>query len=252
MKENLLYFRKHMSLTLRYDIHNVIPSLKIIFICLTIFFSFIYTVTLWAEDTIILQHLLSWITLYVCGIPLVVILFKEVFSTPKNYSYLTIPASNSEKILSKIIVSTLFIILTTVLFNVVFSLIAVMICEPILKLSFGIFTPFTKNYFGGPCSVLNKNFLVLLISSYYKKYTRGKVIFYIGIALILLLLIWYSNEMCKMPFGQNHPLSLHFTSIGNFTKTHPAFTNLFKYYQWVVFAPLFWTLYYQEFKKLEV
>jgi hypothetical protein len=252
MKAKTKCFRKNITLLLKYDIQSFAQPLKVTIICLTIFFSFIYIIFLWEEATETLQHFLSWITLYVCGIPLIVTTFKEIFNTPRNYSYLTLPFSNSEKFLSKIILSTVFCISAVTLYGVVFTLVATLICEPILHLSFGVFTPFTKSYFLSIGIYLTLFPLILFISSYYKKYARGKVLFYVGVAAIMLLLIWYFNESLNMPFGQNHPISPHFTNIGSFSISYPHFTNLFKYYQWIVFAPLFWTLYYREFRKLEV
>lgn len=251
MNTKKVQFKNKMTLLLKDDIQNFSQPLKIVVLCSTIFFSYMYIMALWSEETEILQHLLAWFTLYFCGILLVTTTFKEIFSTPKNYTYLTIPASNAEKILSKIILSTAFCILFSIVFNVVFTLIAASICEPILKLSFGVFTPFTQNYFLSIGIYLTLIPLILLVSSYYKKYTRGKILFYLGVAVILLLVIWHFNETFNMPFGLSYPISPYVTNFRSITMPYSGFTNVVKYYQWIVFAPLFWLLFYREFKKME-
>jgi hypothetical protein len=237
-------------LLLKYELQTTLPSLKKGMLGLLIAYIFIYIFSVWSEDPQFFNHQVSLYSLIIIGSLLIRRTNETLFTKGKTYSALMLPSSNAEKVASKAIITFLFAMLFLPLLNFLFTLFAGIICEAALHLAINVFNPFRYEYLLFINVFLFAVPFLLLIITYCKKYSIGRILVFIGLAVLTVFIIWYINEFFTYQF---HPYDAHpiFISIVQFFKQHPSIYDFLIYYQWLVSVPVLWVLYYKEFKKME-
>mgnify|MGYP000474673347 CR=1 FL=1 len=236
---------------LKYEFQNIFPSLKKAMIFLVIFYILIYIASIYQETSNAFFNQACFCSLIIIGSMLIRDAYKTLFSREKAYFGLMLPSSNTEKVLSKVIVNLLLVALFFPLFNVLFTLVCGLICTGIFNVSLRIFNPFQLGYLGYINSFLFFVPFILLISIYCKKYTLGRILTFIGLSFLLVFIIWYTKEFVSSLTIPAY-VNTNFLKIFGFAENHPNVSNFLSYYQWIVSVPLLWSLYYLELKKMEV
>ncbi|MDD4029647.1 MAG: hypothetical protein PHX86_08090 [Caldisericia bacterium] len=241
---------RNIIFLLKHEFQATLPSLKKGMLGLLILYIFLYIFSVVREDPQFFTHQVNLYSLIIIGRLLVRRTNESLFTKGKTYSDLMLPSSNAEKVVSKAIITFLFAMLFLPLFTFLFTLFAGIISEATLHLAINVFNPFRYEYLLFINVFLCAVPFLLLIITYCKKYSLGRILVFTGLAFFTILIIWYTNEFFTFQF---HPYDAHpiFISIVQFFKQHPGVYNFFTYYQWLVSVPVLWVLYYKEFKKME-
>lgn len=187
-------------------------------------------------------------------------MFKNLHREVKGATWLTIPATMSEKLVSCILLGT--VIMTTGIMAVVFF--TSLISEGINMLVFGsyrkIFNPFTDNIIRGTVRYLIFLSPFFLGAIYFKKYALFKTFLIIDLyLLIFVFMVLYSSKvvfglsfndflMGFDPEGRFQTFLLQMNSLAPVWSVTKWFV---KFLFWWVLAPLCWVIGYLRLKETE-
>ena len=173
--------------------------------------------------------------------------FTEMHDPQKGLVYLTTPASELERLLSKFLITNIFYILVSFLY---FSLLTY-----ILKGLNGILFNYPDGQFTFNWEIARIYFIIqalfLFAGSYFKKHAFLKLIF--AGFLISLVLSFYSTASMKIIFGNLMFRDMDFNmSIGDMAEFAKNLFNTVQFtFNWLL-APYFWVLTYLRIKEKEV
>lgn len=180
--------------------------------------------------------------------------FKELHQYPRNYSYLTLPASILEKFLTKFLLTSVGFIIITLIGYFVFSILAAVLTNLVFGRSFPLFDPFNSDVW----TVIKVYFITQSIflfgSVYFKSHSLLKVLlssflFSIFISLLFLLtfkIVFHSYSMYELNFSVNRYEFYQMESLGRAIAT--VSKAIFHY----MLAPYFWVLTFLRLKETEV
>ncbi len=176
-----------------------------------------------------------WI-LFIGGFYVTSMAFRDWHEYPKNYAFLTLPASNFEKFLSKLLLTSVGYVLITLVFYFILSLLVVGISSLLFPHSQYIFNPLHDDvlWFCGVYIILQAIFF--LGSVYFKKHALIKTILVLSLCAIVFSL--FSLILTRMFWGYN-PIGLA-----------NAFWHIIKMIFWII-APCCWIVAYIRLREIK-
>ncbi len=179
--------------------------------------------------------------------------FREVHTAPRNYLYLTLPASQFEKLLSKLLITSVGYALVTMIVYFLFSVLVSITGQLFFGVAPALFNPFTARMVVTLGVYLVTQSLFLFASIYFRSRAIFKLLSALfGLALVLGLVTTglmrvifnaYFTSGCESFALQASDFAwVDYSIVGWFVKI--AF--------WVLFAPYFWILSYLRLKETEV
>jgi len=185
-------------------------------------------------------------------------IFSPIHDRRQNYIYLTLPASNAEKFVSKLLLSSIGWMIGATVCYVLFSIVAMAVSQLIWEDSMGIFSPFQADYLTGIAAYLVLQSIFVFGSVYFKKNALAKTVgsmFLLGLSLALLSGLFARIIFAKfIPWNGNWNIDFEncfyqFADIETFFK---VFAEVMKYSFWILLAPYFWILSLIRLKETEV
>jgi len=185
-------------------------------------------------------------------------IFSVLHDRRQNYIYLTLPASDCEKLISKLLLSSVGWVVYSALFYFVFSAVAAIISQIIWGESMSIFNPFQYLYLKSAAVFLVLQSIFIFGSIYFKKNALAKTIgslFLLGFVLALI-----SGILARIIFARYIPWHGHmdidfeyyFFQTDNIETLALILAKIVKYSFWFLLAPFFWILSYIRLKEIEV
>lgn len=198
------------------------------------------------------------LVLFIGGFVISSKVFSVIHDRRQNYIYLTLPASNCEKFISKLILSAVGWVVASAIFFFLFSVLAAAVSELVWENSMGIFNPFQNLYAKCAAIYLVLQSIFIFASIYFRKNPLAKMLgslFLIGIVLVL-----FSGLMLRIIFAKYIPwhgcmtidFDQYFFQLDNIESFFLVLGEIVKYSFWILLAPYFWILSYIRLKEAEV
>lgn len=184
--------------------------------------------------------------------------FSVIHDRRQNYIYLTLPASDYEKFVSKLILTSIGWTLAVTVGYVLFSIVAATVSQLIWDNSMGIFNPLKADYLVGIVAYLVLQSIFVFGSVYFKKNALAKTLgslFLFGVSLCLV-----AGLIFRLVFAKYFPAcgnwQIDFSqfpdSVYDMENFFRIFAEIIKYVFWILLAPYFWILSLFRFKETEV
>ena len=195
------------------------------------------------------------VLLFIGGFILSSSAFTEIHNSQKNTSFFMLPASIFEKMVSKLILTTIGYVLASVLLYYLLTVISSGIAVIFTGWSFPAFNPFTKEILLGVAIYLVTQSMFLFGGIYFKKHPLMKTLFSqftiafgLSVFAFLVVRIVYRDSFHGMRFIDE----FIFNDMVSFERLGNNLATIFKYLFWVCFAPYFWILSYLRLGETEV
>lgn len=180
--------------------------------------------------------------------------FKELHQYPRNYSYLTLPASILEKFLTKLLLTSAGFIVVSLIGYFVFSAMAAVLANVVFHRSFPLFNPFNESVWIVVRVYFITQSIFLFGSVYFKSHSLLKVLlssFLLSIFISLLFsfafrIVFYGYSMDELIFSVD---GYEFYQMEPLGRTIAAISKVIFYY---ILAPYFWVLTFLRLKETEV
>lgn len=170
--------------------------------------------------------------------------FDDLHDPTKSFSYLTLPASNLEKFLSKLFMTTVVFIAGTAIWYYLFSLVTNLVVYFLYDFQYSSFNPFQKEVLEAVAIYVTTQSVFLLGAIYFRKYNLIQTVFCLFLMGILLAATFFS--IGKMITGNLQ---------GSFDGDNIFKGNLGEALKFIftwVMAPWFWLITYFRLKEREV
>ncbi len=185
--------------------------------------------------------------------------FTDLHHPQKSYLYLTLPCSNAEKFLSRLILTSVGYGLATLILYFLFSALISLLSMLLTGYAPPMFNPFDREIFISLGVYLVTQSLFLAGAVYFRKHAFIKTVLSLfGLLLLLLLFtllilrLFFWNDWVDL---RNYPRDL-FVSSGLTKATLESFFitlgKILKYLFWTVLAPFFWIVTFLRLKETEV
>jgi len=174
--------------------------------------------------------------------------FKHLHDKASNYFYLTLPCSNFEKFLVKLVLTSIIYAVAILALYTFFYWVLAAISLVFFRHNYFIVTPFLTTTWKTIWLYIVVQSIFLLGSIYFKKLPLIKTILTaacVGIILFILLAI-----IAKAFF--NGFLISAFPWTPHLISTHSATIRAFHYIFWILLAPFCWVVTYFRLKEIEV
>jgi hypothetical protein len=185
-------------------------------------------------------------------------IFSPIHDRRQNYIYLTLPASDYEKFISKLLLSSVGWVIGATVCYVLFSIIAMAVSQLIWEDSMGIFSPFKADYLTGMAVYLVLQSIFVFGSVYFQKNALAKTVgslFLFGLCLALITGLLARLIFAKyIPWHSNWEFdcSQYFNHVVDIKAFFHGFVTVVKYLFWFGLAPFFWVLSVIRLKETEV
>jgi len=215
---------------------------------------FLNIITINASRTWDFHKTFYLIVLFFGGYTYTASVFKELHQYPKNYAFLTLPASIFEKFLTKFLTSSIGFIIVSVITYFLFSIIASIVTRLIFGSNFPIFNPFQNNIITSIKVYLITQSVFLFGSVYFKSHNLLKTL--LALFLISIVLSFYSVLLTRILFIWTYENNIIFPPIEFDIHTFESLGNqlaqIFSFIFHFLLAPFFWVLTYLRLKETEV
>ena len=197
--------------------------------------------------------------LFIGGLIVTSMIFKEMHRKETAQNYLLLPASNFEKFFSRLLISTIGFAAITLIGLTVISYLSEGVNTLIFKRHNQIFNPFTKTVWMLMAHYFVAQSIYFLGAVYFRKYNFIKtinVIFLFAISLLIIGALFARIVYFDLFDGffriENINFYFQWDKISLDPKTIDTLTNIAKTLYWFIPAPLFWTISYFRIKEVEV
>jgi hypothetical protein len=164
--------------------------------------------------------------------------FKDLHDKQRNYIFLTLPCSNLEKFLSKLLLTSVGYVLCTLLGFYLLSLLVLAIDALLFHHGQAVFNPFRDNILFYLRDYIILQSVFFLGSVYFKSHAMTKTILALAsLALIFILFTFLIVILFLGPYGLS---LLH------------MFTTIFKSIFWLLLAPCCWFIAYIRLREAQV
>ncbi len=203
-------------------------------------------------------HLVFYpLTLFIGGFIVTSMAFTELHHKQKSYAYVTLPASQFEKFLSKFLLTSIGYVLISAVLYYLYSLIAILISMPFFSRYHGAFDMFHP--------VIIKTMLIYLVTQsvfmfgavYFKSHNFIKTI--LSLYALSLVLSLFSMLLARILFGDFfHGAPFSFSGMESVEfqyfaeSTGRIIARVAEIFFWAFMAPLFWVLSYLRLSETEV
>ena len=185
-------------------------------------------------------------------------IFGVIHDRRQNYVYLTLPASNCEKLVSKLTLSALGWVIGSVVFYFLFSVLAAAIGQLIWNDSMVIFNPFDNLYLKSAGIYLILQSMFVFASVYFKKNAMAKLV--ASLFLIGMLIALFTGLMARIILAKYIPwhgnMTIDFDNYifqsNNIESLFLTIGEIIKYLFLILMAPYFWVLSYIRLRETEV
>ena len=259
-----LFNGSRLALLLKRDFYiqykTYLLALSAIF-CVLLVFNFLAIATGQADGFNLVFYPL---TLFIGGFLFTSLAFQELATARGRMFYVNIPASNFEKILSKLFITGPCYVIVSLLLYFIFSLLVYILTNLVLKTAHPVFNPLQKSIWHAIQVYLVLHSVFLLGSISFKKNALLKTILALsGLGLFLLLflaLVLYSFHFF-ISLGEQYYISFRIFDIhlhenmavpvglSRIGQTIQSFIHIFF---WYLLAPLMWLVSYFKLKEIEV
>ena len=260
MKTNNIILLRRLLYLLKRDILNNINTTLIVFGAVTAVIYLISALTAYNHaPSGQLYFTLFTNLLFIGGLIVTSMIFKEMHRKETSQNYLLLPASNFEKFFSRLLISTIGFAAITLIGVTAISYLSEGVNTLIFKRHNQIFNPFTKTVWTLMAYYFVAQSIYFLGAVYFRKYNFIKTINVIFLFAILISILGaLFVRIVYFDFFDG------FFRIGNtglliqwrkLPLNASSFTNLIKTLKilyWLVPAPLFWTISYFRIKEAEV
>ncbi|MCK9484388.1 MAG: hypothetical protein M0R34_08500 [Candidatus Marinimicrobia bacterium] len=218
----------------------------------------IYLLQMLAHNLTAFHEVWYPLVLFIGGFVISSKIFSVLHDRRQNYVYLTLPASDFEKLVSKLILSSVGWIACSALFYFIFSALAAIISQIIWGDSMSIFNPFQYLYLKCAAIFLVLQSLFIFGSIYFKKSALAKTIgslFLFGFILALISGLFARIIFAKyIPWcgNMNIDFEYYYFQADNIETFARILGEIVKYSFWFLLAPFFWILSYIRLKEIEV
>jgi len=197
------------------------------------------------------------LTLFIGGFIATSRAFNDLHHKQKSYAYVTLPASRFEKLLSKLLVTTIGYTLATAMLYYLFSVIAIVVTLPFFSMHHAAFNPFDPLILKIVAIYLITQSVFLFGALYFKSYNFIKTILTLyGINILLALFSLLVARICFGNLFAHPPMdfmafeSLRFQAF--LAKSGDILLIVVKVIFWGLMAPFFWILSYLRLSETEV
>ena len=197
--------------------------------------------------------------LFIGGLIVTSMVFREMHRKETAQNYLLLPASNFEKFFSRLLISTVGFAAVTLVGLTLISYLSEGINTLIFKRHNQIFNPFTKTVWMLMAHYFVAQSVYFLGAAYFRKHNFIKtinVIFLILILVSILGVLFFRIiyfDIFDTFFGiKDTSLMIQWDKISLAPKTIDTLINIAKALYWLIPAPLFWTITYFRIKEAEV
>jgi len=260
MKTSNIISPNRLLFLLRRDIFSNINTTVIAFGAVTAVICFISAIRAYNNaPSIQLYFSLFTNLLFIGGFIVTSMIFKEIHRKETAQNYILLPASNFEKFLSRLLISTVGFALFSIIAITVISYLSEGINSLIFKRHNEIFNPFSKAVWILIAHYIVTQSIFFLGALFFRKYHFIKtinVIFLILLSLSIIAVFFvriiyfdYSHGF----FGLNETsFQIQWDTLKINPKTIKRLITTGKILYWFVPAPLFWTISYFRLKEAEV
>lgn len=187
------------------------------------------------------------ILLFIGGFWITSLAFREFHDTERNYIFLTLPCSNLEKFLCKLLLTSLGYVLAISVGYFILSIVISVFSLIVWQQSQPLFNPLHHDILSNICYYLILQSVFLLGSVYFKKHVMSKILLSISCFMIILFIIII---ICTRFFFE-----LNAFSVAPFTNYEYLFNllpNFVRAIFWVYLAPLCWLVTYLRLTEVEL
>ncbi|HEB31162.1 MAG TPA: hypothetical protein ENI15_09855 [Spirochaetes bacterium] len=209
--------------------------------------------------------ILYFLLLYIGGFIISSRAFREMYNSRRSFTYITLPGSQLEKFIGRLISTSIGYVLGTL---IIYSAVAA-VSEIINQLLFGythaFLNPFTKVFLIGCAAFVVVQSLFLTGAVFFKKNSLIKTVLMLMVLTFAILVIVILSARFIFPgfFKGINPVKQEFQSLQELTEwlgiTEDRLRTVaksawivIKVLYWAVLAPLCWTVSYFKFRKVEV
>jgi len=181
--------------------------------------------------------------------------FSEIHHSRKSTSFFMLPASIFEKMVSKLLLTTIGYVLASVLLYYLLTVTSSGIAVIFTGWSFPAFNPFTKEILLSVAIYLVTQSMFLFGGLYFKKHPFMKILFsQFAITFVLSIIAFLVMRIVYRDFfhGMRFIDEFMFNDMVSFEHLGNNLATIFKYLFWICFAPYFWILSYLRFGETEV
>lgn len=197
--------------------------------------------------------------LFAGGFIVTSMIFKEIHKKETAQNYLLLPASNFEKFISRLLISTIGFALITVAGVSLISYLSEGVNLLIFKRHNVFFNPFTKTVWVLIAHYIVAQSFFFLGAVFFRKFHFIKtinIIFLIQISLSIITVLFIRIiffDFFEGFFGLNEvSIQIQWNALKINPETVRIWVNTGKILYWVIPAPLFWTISYFRIKEAEV
>ena len=260
MKANNIISPKRLFYLLKRDLLNNINTSLIFFGAVTAVIYFISFLTVYNDASSEQLYFSIFANLlFISGFIVTSKIFKEMHRKETTQNYLLLPASNFEKFLSRLLISTIGVAAITIVGVTVISYLSEGINTIIFKRHNQYFNLFNKTVWILFGHYFITQSLFFLGAVYFRKYNFMKtinVIFLFAISISILGTLFTRIVYFDLFEGffriKHFSQIIQWENISLSQKTIKTLVNIVKVLYWLIPAPLFWTISYFRIKEAEV
>ena len=197
--------------------------------------------------------------LFIGGLIVTSMVFREMHRKETAQNYLLLPASNFEKFFSRLLISTVGFAAVTLVGLTIISYLSEGVNTLIFNRHNQIFNPFTKTVWMLMAHYFVAQSIYFLGAAYFRKHNFIKtinIIFLILISVSILGALFFRIiyfDIFDTFFGiKDTSLMIQWDKISLAPKTIETLINIAKALYWLIPAPLFWTIAYFRIREAEV
>ena len=227
------------------------------FLCLLFF---IYLPTAYSVPSNLFHIIAYPIILMLGGYIISSIAFYELGNKPKAVFYLNLPGSIFEKLFSKLLITTIVYIISSLILYYIFSFLAAVISQLLFGKSHPMFNPFYPGVLLCMRIYLVTQSVFLYFSASFRKNVFLKTIlilfciavflqvFVMLVSFLVFIDMWISDikNIFQIPFLHLADLQAEYNVFGTYL------LNIAKIFLWFILAPFFWIVTYFRLKESEV
>ena len=227
------------------------------FLCLLFF---IYLPTAYSVPSRLFHTIAYPIILMLGGYIVSSMAFYELGNKPKAIFYLNLPGSIFEKLFSKLLITTIVYIFSSLILYYVFTFIAASISQLLFNKSHPVFNPFHPGVMLCMRLYLVTQSIFLFFSASFRKNVFLKTIlvlfslavflqiFVILVSLLVFFDLWIHDikNIFEIPFIHLTDFQVEYNVFGTYL------LNIAKIFLWLILAPFFWITTYFRLKESEV
>lgn len=257
MKSALQFNFRRLILLIRNDlISNYKQSFIVIasFAALQLFFSIVFRS---AQIDHSANYGWYFFLMYVVGYVYTSASFQDLHKPQTGIAYLTIPASILEKLLSKLLQSTLIYVIALTVFYTALSALISLLNWALYRINIPLFTPFTKEVLWGICGYAVSQSIFLFGSILFKKIAFFKTILSVFLLFIIFSIALSFNATLiiseLMKSGATNTGTVDWNSYQGPLKYlfNGVLSQILKIFFCFVMPPLLWFLTFLKLRKIE-